>query len=403
MTTTAGHSQLLVRGAGLPLASFALNGAIYGTLLTRFPQIADRTGASEVAFGLVLFAGAVGGLVGAVLVPLLVRRVGDVHAVTFVGVAFAVLAVSVAWAPTVPTLAVCFVLMTVFDGGHDVAMNALAVRVQQRTRTPLMGRMHAVWSITLVGATLAGAAAIRLPMVAYVTAVVVVLAALQVHAWRRTDLGDARIVPDAQATDAEATRSLTARHGVILAVLPLAVAAVAASYVESPGQEWSGLLLDRGMGATAAVAALGPVAFSSGLVASRLCLDAALTRYAAGRVAGFSAAFVIVSTTFGFVATQTTESAWLVLAALAAAGLGVGPMFPLLFGAADHLAIRHGLSPAVTASVISACSRTGAISAPLVVGFTADAVGLPVVLVIMAVGAALIAPTLSRTFAEPPR
>ncbi len=233
------------------------------------------------------------------------------------------------------------------------------------------------------------------PLLWHVAAVAVVLVALQATAWRRADRRESG---DAGRGDGEARQPRVPnvpRHRLAL-VAPLAVAAVAASYVESPGQEWSALLLGRGLDASPAVAALGPVAFSSGLVVSRLFLDPILTRHAAHRVAAVSAVAVVVSMALAFVATQASASPWPVLVSFAAAGLGVGPIFPLLFGAADQLSVRHGVAPAVTASFISACSRVGAISAPLVVGLAADAVGLPVVLVIMGLGAALILPTLPR-------
>ncbi len=189
MTTTTGSALRHVRGSGLALASFGVNGAVYGTLLTRFPEIADRVRAGEAVFGLVLFAGAVGGLVGAGVVPFVVRRLGDTHAAALVGAAFALLAVAVAWAPTVPLLAVAFVVLEILDGGHDVAMNALAVRVQQRAATPLLGRAHAVCGLALALATVAGAGAtaVCVPLLWHVAAVAVVLVALQATAWRRAD------------------------------------------------------------------------------------------------------------------------------------------------------------------------------------------------------------------------
>ncbi|WP_428966541.1 MFS transporter [Micromonospora fluostatini] len=394
-----------------PAVAFAVNGAMYGTLLTRYPEIADRTQASETAFGVVLFASALGGLVGSLVAPALVRARGDFGATLLAGFGYAVLAVSVAWAPELLFLGLALLLMGVLDGAHDVGMNAVAVRGQQRRRTSLMGRMHATWSLSLTAAGVLGAAAagLRVPVVAHVTVVTVVAVAAQVAVLvlrRRAGPADddppVRTEPaaiDPAATDpvapGVATGSARARR--LRYVLPvLALAALAASYVESPGQEWTGLLLSRGLLAPPEVAAAAPVVFAAGLVASRLVLDVAVRRFGTVPVAAVAGATVVGSMLAGLAVTAVDASAWWALAAIAGAGLGAGPIFPMLFGAADHLSVRHGIAPARTASIVSALSRIGAISAPVVVGPLTETFGMAMVFAVMAVGGALVLLTLPR-------
>ncbi|GAB3950536.1 hypothetical protein GCM10027614_51120 [Micromonospora vulcania] len=176
----------------------------------------------------------------------------------------------------------------------------------------------------------------------------------------------------------------------------LGLAALAASYVESPGQEWTGLLLSRGFDAAPQVAAVAPVLFAAGLVVSRLVLDAAVRRSGPATVAVFSGTTMIAAAAVGFVVTLAGGSAWWALAAVTVAGLGAGPVFPLLFGAADHLSIRHGIPAARTASIVSALSRMGAISAPVVVGSLTDALGLGMIFAVMTAGAVLVLLALPR-------
>lgn len=78
---------------------FAVNGALYGTLLSRYAEIAGHVGAGPAVFGAALAAGAVGGLAGSLLAPLAVRRLGDTAAVRATGCLYALLAVTVALAP----------------------------------------------------------------------------------------------------------------------------------------------------------------------------------------------------------------------------------------------------------------------------------------------------------------
>lgn len=394
---------------GLPASSFALNGAIYGSLLTRYPEIADRVGASSAGFGVVLFAGALGGLLGAVVGPVAVRVLGNRLASVAVGGAFALASLGVAFAPTIALLGLAFLVLGVLDGAHDVSMNALAASTQHRRNRSLMGRVHATWSFALAAATVlgAGAASLRIPVIVHLAAVAAAVLALQLFMFRRSlgrsaggQPGDRFPGPSPVNMSKEAPKESVKTSEVLLSwnplLLMLAVAAVAASYVESPGQEWTGLLLNRELGASPGLAAAGPVAFSVGLFVARLFLDTLSDSWGQRRVAVLAGSTVVGSMTAGLLSIAVSSSPWPVLLAIAAAGLGAGPVFPLLFGAADELSARFGFAPALAASVISACSRAGAITAPVVVGFLADSVGLTVVLVIIAVGGGLLVPALFR-------
>ncbi|MFJ2082419.1 MFS transporter [Micromonospora chokoriensis] len=402
----------------VPAVAFAVNGALYGSLLTRFPEIADRVSASETQFGVVLFAAAIGGLLGSLVAPLLARAVGERSATLLAGAGYALLAVGVAWAPQLILLGGALLLLGILDGAHDVVMNAFAVRVQQHRATTLMGRMHATWSLSLAGAGVLGtvAAGLRVPVALHVgiAATVALVAQLAIALGRKgmvaegppgpTPTGDGPSGP-ASTGDSPSTPAPTgdgpARPARSLArlryVLPvLGLAAVAASYVESPGQEWTGLLLSRGFDATPQVAAAAPVLFGAGLLASRLLLDAAVSRVGQARVAAISGATMMTAVGTGLVCTLVGAPVWWALAAVAMAGFGAGPAFPLLFGSADQLSVRHGIPPARTASMVSALSRVGAISAPIVVGPLTDAFGMVMVFAIMAVGAALVLGALPR-------
>ncbi|MGA4731518.1 MFS transporter [Micromonospora taraxaci] len=402
----------------VPAVAFAVNGALYGSLLTRFPEIADRVSASETQFGVVLFAAAIGGLLGSLVAPLLARAVGERSATLLAGAGYALLAVGVAWAPQLILLGGALLLLGILDGAHDVVMNAFAVRVQQHRATTLMGRMHATWSLSLAGAGVLGtvAAGLRVPVALHVgiAATVALVAQLAIALGRKgmvaegppgptppvdgpselTSTGNSPSTPASTGdSPARPARSL-ARLRYVLPVLGLA--AVAASYVESPGQEWTGLLLSRGFDATPQVAAAAPVLFGAGLLASRLLLDAAVSRVGQARVAAISGAAMMAAVGIGLVCTLVGAPVWWALAAVAMAGFGAGPAFPLLFGSADQLSVRHGIPPARTASMVSALSRVGAISAPIVVGPLTDAFGMVMVFAIMAVGAALVLGALPR-------
>ncbi|WP_246158442.1 MFS transporter [Catellatospora sichuanensis] len=387
-----------------PASAFVVNGALYGSLLTRYPEIADRVAASGSEFGVVLFAAAAGGLLGSLAAPALARVVRESSALLVAGTGYALFAVAVALAPDLYLLGCGLLLQGLFDGMHDVTMNAATVRVQQDANSKLMGRMHATWSLSLAGAGLLGAVAVgmRIPVAWHIGLVAGIALVVQTAAavWRprsETKPGEARTPA---ATRSGSRPSLPAQRGRTVRlrhVLPvLGVAALAASYVESPGQEWTGLLLSRGLDAEPQLAASAPVLFGAGLVVSRLVLDAAQQLLGSRVVAVGSGLTMVLAMLAGcFIIVGEAAPGW-ALVAVTAAGIGAGPVFPLLFGAGEHLSVRHGIPVARTASIVSALSRVGAISAPVVVGPLTEAFGMVTVFAVMAAGALLVLFALPR-------
>lgn len=393
----------------LVAVSFAVNGLLYGSLLSRYADLAGTLGASEAAFGLALTAGAVGGLVGSVAAPLVVRALGQVAALTIAGCVYAAMAPLVVASPLVVVLGAGLFVAGVVDGAHDVGVNALAVRVQQRRGAAVMGRVHALWSLALAGGAAAGAAAasVGLPVVVHLLGVAAVAGAAQLSAGVSARLQQKPAATDpapASATGGAGDSAPTPRkspgdwrapHARIL-LLAVVAAAVAASYVEGPGQDWSALLLARGFAAEPGMAASAPLTFSVGLLTARLALDPLTARVPRWAVACTAAAVVVAGGAAGAVVAWADGPAWSALALLFLLGLGAGPAYPMLFGAADVLADRYGISASVTASVISTCSRVGAISAPAAVGALASATGTPIIFAVMAAGGLLLLLTLPR-------
>lgn len=387
----------------LAFVAFAANGALYGSVLSRYAEIADAVGASAQTFGAALAAGAVGGLVGAALSPVVMRRAGPAAAVVVAGCAYAVLAAGVGLAPTVMALGALLLVMGAVDGAHDVSMNALTVTVQQRRKTSLMGRAHATWSLALTAGTAlgAGAAALGVPVAVHIGAVAAVVAAAQLHSALTARRPSAAAIPAApqrsaqqepdapspqgrQRGPAPSGQGLT--RGVKVSVAALILAAVAASYVEGPGQDWTAVLLGRGFQAAPGLAAAGPLVFSIGLLAARLVLDAISARVSKTAISIVAATLIASSMSAGFLLAITGGPVWLALAAITLAGLGAGPIYPMLFNAAETLSTRHHVPPSSTAAVISSCSRVGAITAPAAVGLLAGSTSLFAIFAVMALG-----------------
>ncbi len=391
--------QQLWREANRPAVAFAANGALYGSLLARYPEIADRVHASNSEFGLALFASALGGLAGSLLSRLLIRRFGELGATIITGSGYSVFCVAIASAGQLWMLSVAFLVTGLFDGAHDVAMNSYTVLIQQRQHRLILGRMHAIWSLAMVaaGALGTGAVALHVPVIAAVVVpgACTLLAHLAMLRWRGGQAAGEGQAGPTVAREAEAG-AIDRRPGLRAAVLLLGAAAFCASYIENPGQEWTGLMLGRGFHAGAQLAAAAPVTFSMGLVVSRLLLGPGTARYGIPVMARASSAVIIVAMTGGFIVSAVHGPAYAALLAVGIGGIGAGPAFPLLFGAADHMSARHGIPASSIATTVSALSRVGAISAPVATGFLTGSLGLPVIFLMMAAAGAVLLLTLPR-------
>jgi len=391
-----------------PLAAvFGVNGALYGSLLPRYPQIADQVRAFAGQFGLVLAGVGVGGVTGAFVATWLVRALGGpVRALAVSGTAFLAAGVAVAGAPSLTLLAVAFAALGLFDGFVDTAMNQAGSALRIGGGVSVMGRLHA----TLAAATLAGAVvgAGAAGTVGVLTHLLVVAAALLVVlAWalRALAAGDraragaaARLTPHQDVAYPAASgvgRLRRAGWSVVVAV-----AGLTAVLVELPAQEWSGLLLARELSASPTVAASGPLVAVAGVLLGRLCLERAVDVAGWLLVARLAGGLTATGTLAAVVLGALTREPAAVLVGLGVAAIGAGVAAPLMFDRASHLAAHVGLPPDAGPGLVSGVFRLGVLVSPLLVGGIAERTDLFVALGAAALAGVLLSFSPARS---PPR
>jgi fucose permease len=177
-----------------------------------------------------------------------------------------------------------------------------------------------------------------------------------------------RWLPDAGRSQARES-SVTARPARAGLVVLLCLIAGAVFLAEGIAIEWSALYLRGSIGTDAGTASLGVVAFSAGMVGSRFTGDRLAARIDQAtiiRVGGSVAAFALASALI-------IGGAVPAIVALGVAGLGLGPIVPLVFRAAETVGIREGRT---ALPVVVTAGYAGSIVGPLVVGFIADLVSL---------------------------
>ena len=129
---------------------FAANGAIFGAIVPRLPDLKDALDLGPAAFGLAMACYPAGALVGGLFAPVLMRRRSDGAVAVATMVVASLVAAVLGLSPAVGVFAGLLLLFGVCDAVTDVAMNAHGIRVQILHGRSLINRFHAVWSLGAV-------------------------------------------------------------------------------------------------------------------------------------------------------------------------------------------------------------------------------------------------------------
>lgn len=393
---SCGRAESVLPGSSAriaPLAAvFAINGAVYGSLLPRYPQLADQVGASAGEFGVALAGIGIGGITGALVATRAIRLLGGpVPALFAMGTAFLAAAIAVAAAPSLGLLTLSFAALGLFDGFVDTAMNQAGTAMRTCHGVSVMGRLHATLAAATVAATAVGAAVAGVvPVLPHVLIVAALLFAVLLIALRalRAELpaGIATANPsdtrDPQKTSNPA-RDQPRRRSLWWAVL--ICAGLAAVLVELPAQEWSGLLLSRELSAGPLVAGFGPLVAVAGVLIGRLGLDHAVNAYGWRTIIRIAGTTTSVGILAGLCVSAATNTAPPLLIGLGISAVGAGVAAPVLFDRSSHLAARVGLPPESGPGLVSATFRIGVLVSPLLIGGVAEIAGLFVALSIAGV------------------
>lgn len=356
-------------------ALFLVNGSMLANILPRLPTIKEALELSNAELGAAIAAGPVGGIVAGALTGLLVARVGSAGVAVVCGVGYALALIGVGLAPSWLALAATLLLMGALDAVMDSAMNAHGVIVQRHYGRSILHGLHGLWSAgtLLGGATAAIAAALAVPLAVHLTVVALTFAGLTlvVSPW----LLGGREVDERHQEDADGrSGAATALSPIRLARLlwPVAIAGLFGVTLEDAAQTWSSVYLAEVLAAGAGVAAIGFVVYTAMMTLGRLTNDRWIDRW--GNVAVARAGAGIASVGLAGVALGGFASLVpIVIGGFALVGIGTSPIFPAMVDAAAH---RPGVRSADAIASVSWLARFGFFVAPLLVGVTADAVGL---------------------------
>ncbi|MFH9353721.1 MFS transporter [Kitasatospora sp. NPDC017646] len=372
-------------------AFFAIDGFLFAAWVVRIPDVRSQISASHSALGLALLCLSIGGVATMPVVGRLCLRYGS-RPVTVGSLALVGLAAPVpAHAHSVYSLGGALLLFGAGYGGANVAMNSAAVELVAQLRRPVMPSFHAGYSLGgLVGAGFGGLLADRLTtawalalggllgLAVTVGAGVALLRSPAAPLVAPEQIGaEAGPEEGAAAGTAEDSARRPAGGHVRLLVLMLGLTAMCTAYGEGAIADWTTLHLTDDVHTSAGTAAGGYAAYAFAMTSGRVggtWLSIRLGQNRLMLLGGLVAAA-------GMLVAALAPAAPLAIGGFILVGLGLANLFPLAIARAGAAGGPQGVALAST------LGYGGMLIGPVVIGFLADAAGLPLAFTTVAVAA----------------
>ncbi len=377
---------------------FIINACALSAWLPRLAELQAELGLNDAQLGLVLAAGAAGGLLVGPLGGYLIAHSSSARVATWAFILIVPALPVIGLAPNGWVLGAALAWLGALDAVMDGAMNAHGLRVQRRYGRSIINSFHGYWSVGTVGGALVGTAclAIGIPIAAMMAGIAAasLVALAATRRWLLPGADPASADEDADAAS-EATTAVDpssmapAGYGRVLtrATALLGLFTLLAVVVEDVPARWSSIYLTD-VGAPAALAGIGFTAFTIAMTVGRFTGDRLVDRFGEARVVRASMAAAGLS----LGAALMIGTSWAFVGSCVAIGLGVATLFPAAMHAATQI---PGVRPAMGIATVGWLARGGFVIAPVAVGLVAERFGIAWGLTVPIAAAALLIP-LSR-------
>lgn len=391
------HDDALDRRALKSVAvQFFANGATYATVVPRLPEIREQVDISIGTLGLVLTIGSIASLIGSVFAGRVTARIGSRRVMIYGAIMSIGFLPVIGFSSSPIVLAGALFGLLFFDIFIDVAMNVQGSALSARRHTPVMNRLHGLWSLGSVAGGLLTVVLLRngVSTATHLTVVAAILiAALLFIAPGLLRSNDTPEV-DEQAAD---TRMHFGR--VSAASMLLAVGGAMAMAIEITNGDWASFRLGEDLDASPGVAGAAFLAFTAGMTTGRLSGDWVQVR--AGSVRLIRLATLLMG--IGALLAMLVPSIPVALVGFAVGGLGTSVLFPQLY---DRAARAPG-PPGSGFAFMLVGQRGAGVLIPVLVGGLADTealgVGQAMAIIVLPAVAIVFATTLVATGSTRPK
>ena len=360
---------------------FFANGVVYASFIPELPEIRDRVGISIGALGLVLTLASISGLIGSLLTGRVIAKLGT-RRVVVIGTIMSIGSLPIVGFATAPAMLVVGLIgLLFFDVFIDVAMNVQGSVLSSRRRTPVMNRLHGLWSLGGVTGGVVTVLVNRADISVQVHLAVVTVALLAVslfvvpgllrvdepHASDSVEPAIAPVGEGMHGSEVMATGEVedAIRHRRFgPAAIVLAIGGATAMILEVANGDWAAFRLSVDFDSSAGVASAAFLLMTVGMTIGRLGGDWVQVRTGSMQLRRLG---IVVAGIGSVLATLVPVEA-VSLVGFLVAGLGTSVLFPQLY---DQAARLPGPPGSGFAAMLIGQRSTG-IVAPLVIGTLAN-------------------------------
>jgi len=343
-------------GAGM---AFAIMSLLFGTWITRIPDIQSQTGLGEGALGLALLGMPIGALAIMPFLGTLTGRFGTGKVTFYASLSYCLAMALPGLTYNFWSLALTLVFVGMTSGAMDVAMNAAAAEVEQRDNRNIMSTCHAFFSFGgMLGAGIASLVAGWGLSARYHLWIMVGLMLLMSLVFRRSWLN--------------VGQGKSGGHQWVWPTRPvLVLAAIGFCVLMSEGAiaDWSAIYLKKTLQGDAFISGLGFAGFSMTMALGRLYGDILIPKWGGRKIVLWGA----LISTLALAMVVALPSPLAAIVGYTIAGLGLSCIVPIIFGAGAHV---PGMSPGAGIAAIASMGYAGFMVGPPLIGFLAEAYGL---------------------------
>jgi len=168
------------------------------------------------------------------------------------------------------------------------------------------------------------------------------------------------------------------------AILQIGALAFLCMFAEGAIGDWAAVYLVSVAGVSAAMATWGFSGFAFAMTIGRLFGDRLVHRLGRAQVVMIGALLAVV----GLGLTLLFPGITVAVIGYALAGLGIANIIPVMFGGAGRRMPDH---PAIGVAMAATCGYAGFLISPPLIGFTANAVGLRLALLVLVIAIGIVA------------
>lgn len=346
---------------------FGINGVVFGTWITRIPEIKGKLALSDADLGLALF----GVPLGAFLIMPLMGRITDAlgagRATLWSAYLLCLTIFLPALAPDFWVLGGALLVFGAVHGGMDIAMNATAARVEQEHRLNIMSACHGCWSLGgMLGASTGSLAyGMGIPFLLHlllVCGLMVIVAVSQRRALR----------PIRFQRSEEPLFALPGK-----ALLVFALVGFCIMFGEGAIADWSALYMTDSLGADALLAGAAYAGFSLAMALGRFFGDGVMARYGA-RPLITCGSLLSALCLGGLLAWGHPLTAVL---GFTLSGIGFAVIVPVLFSEAAKV---PGMVPGASIAAVGSLGYLGLLAGPPLLGLVSERWSLPLAMALVA-------------------